>query len=216
MLLDFADKPALQVRRRPIAPRLGNVQFPFDNAEERMRLRRLLFENRRLVKRLCRDVNRATVDLLDRLEYDQLVTQEIELIRAVACVAGIENYVRCRPITVVCTTFLPRGAFLESVRCGCAFAPIELHRSTAIHLRRLSSKIEPGSSEEERILEREKCASLGDARLLYHREAIIDGVVLRLERRTPRTPRSEEAMPRVHISNESTRSPPLQGTLDNE
>jgi len=208
-LLEFADNPTYEVRRRPVPPRATNVQFPFDVYAERQRLRLLMFDNRKLVKRLAKEVIHAMCDGTDRLEYDMLTPTQIELVRALACIAGIETHARCRPSETTCTAFLPRGAFHSSVRCGCAYTPIEVHRSTALHLKRMSPKIEADSADERAVLAREHCASISDSRRLYFGATIVDGIVLLLERRTPRTPRplSEEPLPRVQIANDQLSTP---------
>lgn len=206
-LLDYADNPDILVRRRPLSPRMSNVQFPFDVPEQRARLRQLLVENRKYYKRVRREIRHAVEDNLETLELPQLSVPQYELVRAIACVAGIENYARCRPVETHCTTFLPVGMFAPIVRCGCAFAPLELKRSTAVYLKQLSNKDVPGSEEEKRVLDRLCCASIADYRKLYYGEAIVDGVVLMFERkRTPRTPREEPKVPRVQISRQPSRN----------
>lgn len=207
-LLALADDSRYQVRRRPTQARLTEVQFAFDVTEERSRLRVLLHEHRRLVKRIQREVARATTGGIDRIEFESLSAGQIDTARAVAQITGLETYVRCRPVRVPCTTFLPRGAFMEIVRCGCAFVPLEAQRATAIYLRRLPSSVERDSDEERRILTSEYCASMTESRLIYYNEVMVDGIVLVLERRTPRTPPPRDALPpRVQISGEPAPAP---------
>jgi hypothetical protein len=195
MLIEMADDPKKMVRRQITAQRPANIQFPFDSPEARTRLRVLLINYRRLVSRVCHGVFRALNKNTDRVEFTDLHTEEIEMVRGVALMAGIETYTRCTPLSTTCAHYTTNIEVALNYVCGCRNVPIELQRSTAIYMGKLPPRVEKDSREETILFSELACKSFASARMLYYREVQVDGVVLIMERKTPRSPHANSPTP---------------------
>jgi len=129
-----------------------------------------------------------------------LTKEQCDLVRAICQIAGLQTYALCctREVIRSCSAFVPVD---KMPGCGCRYVPAAVWLTTATFVGlwdgRTTATASSPSPEELRVLH---CTRPSDDRLIAYSEVVVDGIVIVLERHTPRTPRT----PRT-----SSATPPL-------